>query len=393
MGTCVKRSAYALLFLLAATALHAEGVVFFDGTWEQVLAKAAKENKYIMVDAYTEWCGWCKVMDRETFPDPEVGAVVNENFIPVKIDFEKGIGIDLGMKFRVSGYPTTLFFNPQGQVVHYVVGYMMRNEDFIAECRKALAIKEERVFAFDSRDLKVPFPEFYRKSFLTGDNRAWPEEEEVVAFLDARKDLFDEVSWSVMWRFGGGEKYREFLLTFMDKYAERYGRKQVEDAGLGIVQTKVYEASKEKDEKALEDAIGLVDKYFKRDDNEKLKLVYRKFYYERIEDWKSYADVAAPLIAMENYSNPSRVNEICWTLYEKTDDQEILKKAVLWMKPVIEIDETYAFWDTYAALLFKTGNRPEAEKYARLAIEKGKEQGEDVAETEKLLERIMNDEL
>lgn len=386
MNTIAKRFFLPFLFLLTCTLLRAEGVVFFEGTWEEVLAKAAKENKYIMLDAYTDWCGWCKVMDTKTFPDPAVGEVVNENFIPVKINFEKGIGVELGMKFRVSSYPTTLFFNPQGQLVHINHGYSFKNEDFIAECRKALAVEEERVFAFDSRNLALPFPDFYRKSFIVGDGRVWPKEEEVSAFLDAQKDLLSEVSWSVMWRFGGGQKYEEFLLTMMDEYSKRYGREEVEGTVLSLIQNKVYKASQDKDAQALEAAVSLIDKYFKRDDNEKLKLIYRQHYYERTENWKEYADVSSGIIAMENYSNLSRVNSICWTLYEKTDDQETLKKAALWMKPVIMLDEGYAYWDTYAALLHKIGD-PEAEKYARLAIEKGKAQNEDVSATEKLLEK------
>lgn len=390
MTAQAKRLIAPLFFflLLAGGAARAEGVVFFEGTWEEALAKAAKENKYIMLDAYTEWCGWCKVMDRETFPDPAVGAVVNENFIPVKIDFEKGIGIELGMKFRVNSYPTTLFFNPDGQLVHINHGYSFENADFIATCRAALDVKQERVFAFDSRDLSVPFPDFYRKSFLTGDDRVWPKEAEVVAFLDGRKDLLDEVSWSVLWRFGGGEKYQEFLLTMMDEYAKRYGREEVEAAGLSIVQGKVFMAAKEKDEKALDEAVAMVDKYFKRKDNEKMKLLYRQLYYERTENWTAYADASSGIIAMENYTNLNRVNSICWTLYENTDDREILKKGVMWMKPVVALEDSYAYLDTYAALLYKTGDLQEAEKQAKLAIEKGKASGEDVSATEELLQKI-----
>jgi len=47
------------------------------------------DNKKFLVDVYTEWCGWCKVMDNKTFTDPEVIKYLNENFYVVKFDAEQ----------------------------------------------------------------------------------------------------------------------------------------------------------------------------------------------------------------------------------------------------------------------------------------------------------------
>ena len=394
MASFTRAATAALLLLLTGGILHAEGVHFYKGSWQEALDRAAKENKYIMVDAYTDWCGWCKVMDKETFTDPDVAAVVNENFIPVKINFEKGIGIELSMKFRVNSYPTILFFNPQGQLVHIQHGYMNPNQLFIDECRKALAIKEKRVFAFDSRDMDVPFPEFYRASFLQGDDRAWPEEEEVVAFLDKQRDLFSEVSWSVIWRFQGGEKYRTFLLENQKKYAELYGEEDVTDAALSIVSRIVYAAAKDKDEKQLEEALGMMDTYFQdREDKDLIKLRMQHRYYEQTEDWKNYASVSQNFIEDAEKFDANQANSICWTLYENCDDKEVLAKAVEWMKPVLAAEpQNWLYIDTYAALLYKTGNLAEAEKQARKAIRIGREKEEDVSATQELLERITGTE-
>lgn len=394
MALLTRTATAALLLLLTGGILHAEGVHFYKGSWQEALDRAAKENKYIMVDAYTDWCGWCKVMDKETFTDPDVAAVVNENFIPVKINFEEGIGIDLSMKFRVNSYPTILFFNPSGQLVHIQHGYMSPNQLFIDECNKALAIKDKRVFGFDSRDLNVPFPEFYRTSFLQGDDRAWPEEEEVVAFLDEQRDLFSEVSWSVIWRFQGGEKYKTFLLENQKKYAELYGEEEVSDAALSIVSRMVYTAAKDKDEKQLEKALGMLDTYFgDREDKDRLKLRLQQRYYENVGDWKKYARVSRTFIEDAEEFDANETNSICWTLYENCDDKEVLAKAVEWMKPVLVAEpQNWLYIDTYAALLYKTGNLAEAEKQAREAIRIGQEKDEDVSATQELLERITGKE-
>jgi thiol-disulfide isomerase/thioredoxin len=77
--------------------------------------KAKAEDKIIFVDAYTTWCGPCKNMAANTFPDPEVGKLFNANFVCMKIDMEKEMGLEFRKKYDVSAYPT-LFFIDYDQV-------------------------------------------------------------------------------------------------------------------------------------------------------------------------------------------------------------------------------------------------------------------------------------
>lgn len=104
-----------ILTCLAAVPLSGQGIEFFHGTWEEALMKAKAEDKIIFVDAYTTWCGPCKNMAANTFPDPEVGKLFNANFVCMKIDMEKEMGIEFRKKFDVSAYPT-LFFIDYDQV-------------------------------------------------------------------------------------------------------------------------------------------------------------------------------------------------------------------------------------------------------------------------------------
>jgi thioredoxin-related protein len=58
-------------------------------SWEEAVAACEKEPRKIFVDVYTDWCGWCKVMDKKTFPIPAVKSYIEENFYPVKLDAEQ----------------------------------------------------------------------------------------------------------------------------------------------------------------------------------------------------------------------------------------------------------------------------------------------------------------
>ena len=126
-----------VLLLLFPCVLMAQekGIQFVKGlNWEQVKAKAKQENKYILMDCYTSWCGPCKVMDNSVFPDETIGEIANAKFISVKVQFDEDEAGDalkkewlaqsrtFAKEYKVSGYPTLLFFNPDGEIVHKTVG-------------------------------------------------------------------------------------------------------------------------------------------------------------------------------------------------------------------------------------------------------------------------------
>jgi thioredoxin-related protein len=99
-------------------------VQFFQGTWEQLLAEAQRTGKPVFVDMYTDWCGWCKVMDRNTFSNAEVGTYVTQNYLAYKLNAERGEGPALARKYQVSGYPTVVVLKYDGSHLTNLVGYL-----------------------------------------------------------------------------------------------------------------------------------------------------------------------------------------------------------------------------------------------------------------------------
>ena len=100
-----------------------QGIQFLNLSWEEALQKAQAENKLIFVDFYAEWCGRCKRLKENTFPDPEVGALFNKNFINLAFDIEKVDGKALAEQYNVRRHPTLLFVNGQGEVVEQATGF------------------------------------------------------------------------------------------------------------------------------------------------------------------------------------------------------------------------------------------------------------------------------
>ncbi len=124
----------ALIFAIAGT-LRAQGISFEHGTFSEALTKAKKDNKLLFVDFYTDWCAPCKRMAAEVFTLPSVTKIFNDRFLAIKVNAEKGEGIELAKKYKVSGYPTMFWLDGEGKIAYTIVGY--RNEaDFLKEIER-----------------------------------------------------------------------------------------------------------------------------------------------------------------------------------------------------------------------------------------------------------------
>jgi len=112
-------------------------------TFEQAVEKAKTEKRKIFIDVYTDWCGWCKVMDRKTFTDPNVAKLLNEKFYAVKFNAEQRDDVkfhETTFKFVENGrsgyhqlaaallnnqlsYPTVVFLDEDFKMIQPLPGY------------------------------------------------------------------------------------------------------------------------------------------------------------------------------------------------------------------------------------------------------------------------------
>ncbi len=98
---------------------------------------AKKKNKIMLIDVYTDWCGWCKRMDRDTYAKPGIVGLINQDFVAIKFNPEiKNVtykyegktynGEELAgviSNYQISGYPTTIFMYPKDKKMNVVGGY------------------------------------------------------------------------------------------------------------------------------------------------------------------------------------------------------------------------------------------------------------------------------
>jgi thioredoxin-related protein len=111
------------LILINSTKVEAkDGIKFHSITLKQALTKAEKENKLVFVDIGAVWCPPCKHLINNIFPDKDLGEFMNENFVSIRLDGEKGEGDQLMTKYNLGSFPTMLFLSWKNEKLEMIEG-------------------------------------------------------------------------------------------------------------------------------------------------------------------------------------------------------------------------------------------------------------------------------
>lgn len=135
MKNTLPTATIALLFLFVNEISAQEKTKIKWMTIDQAFEAIKKEPRKIVIDVYTDWCGWCKVMDKNTFSDPKVIDFVNKKYYAVKLNAEQAGQIKVGdktytypdlasqlMQGRMS-YPTMVYLDEKFNMIQPIPGY------------------------------------------------------------------------------------------------------------------------------------------------------------------------------------------------------------------------------------------------------------------------------
>jgi thiol-disulfide isomerase/thioredoxin len=383
--------------VVGVPAARAQGIKLFEGTWSQVLAEAQRTGKPIYLDAYASWCGPCKMLKKDVFPREDVGAYFNANYISYSMDMEKGEGIELAKKYNVRAYPTHLYFDANGEIVHRAIGGGSGDEIAASFIQWA---KEARDPSMQLYTLKRGFdkgernPEaLYRLTMGAADAGLPGAEYFAHEYFRTQSDadLLSEKNFKAIETLANDFSHPAYAVLMQNRVeiAKRYGQAKVEAIMLRVASSKLREAEGLKT--YGERLFGKADSTFRAATSpEDVRALGRMIvdYHQTKGDWAAYAASAARYIDLGKIDNPGELNEIAWAFYEHVDDKAMLAKAESWAKLAFEKEPNYAIADTYAAVLFKLGRKSEAKTAAQKAIDLGKKEGTDVAGTEELLTKI-----
>ena len=376
----------------------AQGINFEKGTFEEVKTKAKQDNKLIFVDAYTSWCGPCKWMAATVFTNDTVGKFFNDKFLSIKMDMEKGEGIEFAKKYNVRCFPNLLILNSEGEVIHRQGGGL-KAKAFIQFAEKALkgGNKTYQYYASNLSNQKNNLAFLMEYIDYLG-HTCLPIDETISMYFDQIDSVnyTERKNWNMIWNFTNNfnSKSFKYLLNHQNDFAQKYTQDSVDIKINSVIQKTSHKFihSKPIQENELNNFIKLIENLNIRQSKSAVFLIKLELYIKN-EDWGNYEK---ELISKgDELLNKSQYNATAWNIYEKSSNTELLKKAANWMKNLTdsqpEKSENYAELDTYACVLYKLKNKEEALKIAQKAVEKAKKMGMNESqyqETSELISKI-----
>ena len=374
------------LSLVFSLSLFAQGIQFEKSKWQDILSRAQTEDKLIFLDAYTTWCGPCKLMSKKVFTEKSVGDMYNKNFINVKMDMEKGEGVELARKYEVRAFPTLLFIDSKGELVHRTAGYHDKDQ-FIALGNTAMSSERSltgMAERFENGDRDPAFLKAYTEMRFSAHDGSHTIPAE--AYLNTQKDWStpENMTFLVKYTEKADNPLFDYLIENREAFGKVFGQRKVQGRIQEIIYNSIYDNA---DQSSLEQIDELYKKVYP-EQAEEMSARFRLTFYRQAGDRENFANSAVNYLGKFPKQSPDELNEIAWTFYRVIEDKKLLKKAVKWTKRSIKQDNQHYNNDTLAALYLKLKKKKKASKAANTAIALAKANGEDSTETEKLLEAI-----
>lgn len=376
MKQCIGVFFIVLCLAFKSPCLDAQGIEFLhDKKFQEVLDMAKAQNRLVFMDCYTSWCGPCKRLSAMVFPDSSVGAYFNTRFVNAKFDMEKDDGITIANKYGIRQYPTLLWLDGDGNVVHKRIGGL-DPEELIGEAKTATD----------------PTP-----GILSGMRKQYTDGNRDINFLrDYANTLYD-----------AGEKYQDNFKEYLDKltsaemsdpkhtktifnltndlnspglpylmknkdYYQHLMGDRVFDNKINLIATKaVSEAPRADDNALFEGALKLI-KANKAPDHAEKELKLSMDYYYHMGDWNNYDKYASQYVKKYAGKNAALLNDVAWAYYINIRNPEQLERAAKWAYTAINMDNKYTYNLTYAWLLYSLNNFKEASLACDYAIIRAK---------------------
>lgn len=367
-----------------------KGIKFYHSGWEKILAEAKETHKLIFLDAYTTWCGPCKWMAANIFTNDTAAQYYNKTFVNAKIDMEKGDGIAIAERYHVNMYPTYLFIDGDGEVVHQACGAMALQK-FLAvgeaanDPTKQMKTLNER-FTKGDRDPNFLYDLAYSKQTACASPRIYAEtylevvKKENWSKPEARKIIMEMIEKPEHEGF-------KYLLANRESFDKEFGTKTVSTKIAAAVHQQAFATVQNNPKDGWKLLEKLYEQYFGKD-APMMVAEFKMEYYQRTGDRLKTTEAMGDFADKYCKDNWERLNEIAWEFYENTSDEKLLKKAAAWAEKSVKINSCYFNNDTAGAIYFKLKNKKKAKEYLEKAIEMAKKFGNTYEETAKLLKKV-----
>ena len=382
-----------LLLCLSIAIFSQETINFQELSFKDILAKAKKENKLVFMDAYAVWCGPCKMMERNIFPQKAVREYFNSNYINARFDMEKGEGPGIAAKYGIRSYPSFLFLNGDGEVVLKNLGYM-NEEQFLAFGKEAgeSTLKSgsyKDAFAKGEKDPE----QLLNMMRLYSDSDYEFAKQVSERYFEVKKGqplVKDEIGLLLYFLKSPSDKNYPVFIARKTEIEQLMSPKIYKEFDSNIKLSKIMEGSVDlktgliNDDYFLKNAIPLIGKTEAEIALNRMKVIF----YPNTGNFSGYEKAA-----LEYYKNSADFNQeellkAAWIFSENVTNPVSLKKAVEWAEKSVMQSETSENTYILASLYAKTGNFGSAKSFAQMSKNIAEMSGKDASLPQQLLEKL-----
>ncbi|TXF79570.1 thioredoxin fold domain-containing protein [Chryseobacterium sp.] len=389
----MKKLTSLIIFFLIITISAQQSISFQSLTFNELIAKAKKENKLLFIDAYADWCGPCKLMEKNVFTKPTVANYYNTSFVNARFDMEKGEGRDIAAKYGVRAYPTYLFINGDGQLISQNMGYMVE-EVFLSLGKEANSPNNIKGSMKERFEKGEDSPEFLLNAMKLNMNTDFDFAKKASEkyFMTRKKGELtkDEVGYLLYFiKSAEDPNYKIFktrkeeIVKFLP--AETYTQFDNEMKLQKVLQNSFDSEKKTVNEKYfLENAVPLVGK----EEAEKTLNKALLNFYEQTANYSAYEKTA-----LAYYKDPALFEDMellkaAWIFSDHVKNKASLQKAQEWTEKSVMKGETVENTYILAKILLKIGNKDLAKSYAEMSKYLAQQGKKDFSLAEKLLQEI-----
>jgi thiol-disulfide isomerase/thioredoxin len=383
---------------LAKETAIGKGINFTEGlTWEQVKAKAKKENKYIFVDCYATWCGPCKVMDKYVYPLNMVGDEMNEQFISIRVQMDSTkndpgsvktfypLARKLEKEYNIMGLPCYLFFSPEGKVAHKGMG-KLDAKDFIKLLAKAKDPQQQLYTLFEkAKQQRLPWNEYpvlakrlkeefgekalakevaaiYNSQYLNKLREKELLTKSNLDFIGEYVSIVNSTDQIFQWCFKQPDLVDTIKEYHGGGWADYIVNRTINREEIDPILNDAEKSSKEPNWIKLE---KLLSKRYNRDLAKTYTLDARVNWYIKRKNWTAYIKFIRQQLDRHDLKkmNQDILHWNAWYVFLHSVDPMLMKEALGWMDIILNNEPGSMFammLDTKACLLYKMGRKYEA---------------------------------
>ena len=395
-----KHRRFILLILISTVGLKTidaqnidsiKSIKFIAEDFRAAMAQGAKKNKIVFIDAYTTWCGPCKLMDKSVFTDEKVLDFMNENFVNLKLDMERGDGQIVAQRYKVSAFPSFLFVNTEGELVHKGIGYQDADK-FLSLASVALSDNQgllawSRKFENGERS-----PDFLKNYALQLADVQDAKRADIAKLYVKSQPNWKNNNETLDFIFKFIETPDDTFFTLLSKnktiFERRVSREAIELKRKNLIEEQLFDKKKLPTLARADSLLALVTDNKRALDSTERN--YRMTYYRMKGDRNAYAQAAVNYFKKYD-RNAGELAETANTFLDQIDAKTFLEKALKWAKRATRLEKISYHQFLVAQLYNKLKDKSAALKTADSAIALAKKAGESTDEISAFKARLMKE--